>query len=126
MDMVDAIDVADGQQDVGDKLELIKSQMPETYAGIRHRAGELGNDVYALVRRGLRGEPNCFYAAEGGHVVGTPFLADIMAELAAQLAEFRSTSFALYGSVGLAGPVKGAQEGTNKGMQAEGMNHGTH
>ena len=44
---------------------------------MRDKAKEIGNDAYSLVRRGLRGEANCFYAIEGGHVVGTPFAEDV-------------------------------------------------
>jgi hypothetical protein len=87
VDMADAIEVVDEQEEAGDKLELIRTQMPEIYAGIKDRAGELGNDVYVLVHGGLHGEPNCFYAVE-----------------------FRSTSFAPYGL------VKGTRkEGTKHG-----------
>lgn len=69
-------------------IDLIKSRMPETYKSIQQRetgvmdevAGQpvavvpaYGKAVYNLVRRGIRGEANCFYAFERGHVVGTPF-----------------------------------------------------
>ena len=53
-------------------LRTIKQCMPEVYALIKSRAEEVGSAVYALVRRGLGGEPGCFYAFEAGHVVGTP------------------------------------------------------
>ena len=57
-----------------EQLQIIKTCMPQTYASIRTRAaGDLGAEAYALVRRALRGEANCFYALEAGHVVGTPF-----------------------------------------------------
>lgn len=64
-----------GQQkvDVAAMIEIIKRQMPETYKHIQAKAAEIGNLAYELVRRGLRGEKNCFYAIEGGRVVGTPF-----------------------------------------------------
>jgi hypothetical protein len=69
--------------DVTDKVNDIKRLMPETYRAIQAKAAEMGNQAYELVRRGLRGEPNCFYAFEGGRVVGTPFtLTDIQAEVA--------------------------------------------
>ena len=49
--------------------------MPKTYAAIQAQAtGALGREAFALVRRALKGQPNCFYAIEGGHVVGTPFV----------------------------------------------------
>lgn len=59
--------------DVSAKLEEIKTYMPETYQGIKARADLIGGEAYVYVRRGLRGEPNCFYAFEAGRVVGTPF-----------------------------------------------------
>lgn len=68
-----------GQASVGmdqlveQRLNVIKRNMPEVLAVIREKAEKYGPAVYALVRRGLRGEPGCFYAFEKGHVVGTPF-----------------------------------------------------
>ena len=59
--------------DVSGKIEEIKRFMPETYKHIGEKAAEIGNLAFELVRRGLRGEANCFYAFEGGRVVGTPF-----------------------------------------------------
>jgi len=69
----------------------IKAHMPETYKAIQARAAEddLGREAFALVTRGLRGEPNVFYAMERGHVVGTPFnIPDVSAELAAYMVRF--------------------------------------
>lgn len=54
-------------------LLTIKTSMPNVYASIQARAEALGGEAFALVRRGLAGEPGCFYALEAGHVVGTPF-----------------------------------------------------
>lgn len=54
-------------------LQLIKTRMPQTYEQITRKAKVQGNGVYTLVRRGLRGDSNCFWAMEAGHVVGTPF-----------------------------------------------------
>lgn len=68
---------ATGQQPdpVAAGLALIKARMPKTYADIQAQAaGPLGREAFALVRRALGGKPNCFYAIEGGHVVGTPFM----------------------------------------------------
>jgi len=56
-----------------EKIALIKTSMPETYQAIQDKAKVIGNDAFALVKRGLRGEPNCFWAMEAGNVVGTPF-----------------------------------------------------
>ena len=67
----------------------IKAHMPEVYKCIQNKAQAIGRDAYALVRRGLRGEANCFYAFEHGRVAGTPFtVSDIMAELAQYMVEF--------------------------------------
>lgn len=54
-------------------LKVIKTQMPQTYKQIQAKAAEIGTTAYALVRRGIAGHANCFYAFERGHVVGTPF-----------------------------------------------------
>lgn len=54
-------------------LQIIKSGMPNVYATIQDKAQAIGNEAFTLVRRGLAGQPGCFYAIEGGHVVGTPF-----------------------------------------------------
>ena len=59
--------------DVNGKIEEIKQFMPETYKAIKAKSAEIGNVAFELVRRGLRGEVNCFYAFEGGRVMGTPF-----------------------------------------------------
>jgi hypothetical protein len=71
--------------------QLIKNHMPETYKAIQTRAADsdLGRDAFALVTRGLKGEPNCFYAIERGHVVGTPFdMPDVSSELARTIVQF--------------------------------------
>ena len=59
--------------DVTAQINEIKAHMPETYKAIQAKAYESGNVVYEYVRRGLRGEPNCFYAFERGWVKGKPF-----------------------------------------------------
>ena len=61
--------------DVAVIIETIKRDMPETYKAIKAKAAEIGNVAFELVRKGLRGEANCFYAFEAGRVVGTPFAA---------------------------------------------------
>ena len=58
---------------VEQQIASIKAHMPETYKSILAKAAETGKGAFGFVRRGLRGEPNCFYAFERGHVVGTPF-----------------------------------------------------
>lgn len=75
--------------DVSGKVDEIKRYMPKTYKCIQDKAGEIGNEAFTLVRRGLRGEVNCFYAFEAGRVVGTPFAAGpIPDKLAALMVEF--------------------------------------
>lgn len=61
---------------VSSKIEEIKAHMPFVYASIQRKAQEIGGVAYGLVRRGLSGERGCFYALEGGHIVGTPFFYD--------------------------------------------------
>ncbi|MEC5213304.1 hypothetical protein RCH06_001850 [Polaromonas sp. CG_9.5] len=67
------MDTQTAKVDVSAKIVEIQTYMPETYKAIKAKAAEIGNVAFELVRRGLRGETNCFYAFEGGRVVGTPF-----------------------------------------------------
>ena len=53
--------------------QQIKDHMPETYKAIQEKAGKIGNEAYRLVRSGLAGKPNKFYAMERGWICGTPF-----------------------------------------------------
>lgn len=79
----------DSKLNVEGKVAEIKNHMPETYKCIQAKASEIGNEAFTLVRRGLRGEVNCFYAFEGGRVVGTPFAAGpIPDKLAALMVQF--------------------------------------
>ena len=66
-------------------IGIIKAHMPETYKSIQSKAGEIGKAAYAFVRSGIKGQPNCFYAFERGHVVGTPFTLTEVARDVAQL-----------------------------------------
>ena len=73
------------EQEIAD----IKAHMPEVYQAIKDKADEIGKEAYSLVRRGLRGEPNCFYAFERGWVKGTPFkLTDIQRDVAYYMVAF--------------------------------------
>lgn len=63
----------------------IKAHMPMTYRAIQDMAGLIGNKAYNLVRRGIAGQPNTFFAVEGSRSVGTPFLE---LEAADQLADY--------------------------------------
>jgi hypothetical protein len=86
---MDSMDTKAANVDVTAKIEEIKQYMPETYKSIKAKAGSAGNVAFELVRRGLRGEVNCFYAFEGGRVVGTPFnLPAITSDLALYMVEF--------------------------------------
>jgi hypothetical protein len=77
------MDTKTAKVDVPALIEDIKRFMPETYASIKRKAEEVGNEAYVLVRRGLRGEPNCFYAFERGRVMGTPFsLVEVQRDIA--------------------------------------------
>lgn len=77
------------QVDVEGQIAVIKASMPQTYQGIRDKAKVIGNEAFALVRRSLKGEPNCFYAIEAGWVMGAPFnLVGVDAELARYMCEF--------------------------------------
>lgn len=79
-----------GQQiDVQARINEIKQHMPQTYGAIQDKARTEGKDVFALVRRGLKGEANCFWAMEAGHVMGTPFnLVGIGADIAHLMCQF--------------------------------------
>jgi hypothetical protein len=83
------MDTRTAKVDVTALIEDIKRFMPETYASIKAKAEEVGTDAYVLVRRGLRGEPNCFYAFERGRVVGTPFnLPEVTRDIAQYMVMF--------------------------------------
>lgn len=73
---------------VDQQIADIKAHMPETYKSIQAKAAVIGKPAFALVRRGLRGEANCFYAFERGHVVGTPFT---LVEVARDIAQYMVT-----------------------------------
>lgn len=76
---------------VDEQITLIKRRMPSVYTAIRAKEAEIGREAFALVRRGARGEPRCFYAFEGGHAVGTPFDVDVPNDLAQLVARFGVT-----------------------------------
>ena len=90
MDKVDSRTAAGQSGDpVREGLARIKANMPRTYADIQAQAGgPRGRATFALVRRGLRGEANCFYAVEAGHVVGAPFDQAVTADAAAVMVRF--------------------------------------
>ncbi len=58
------------------KAGWLREQMPRVAALVdEHRALYGDQHVDACVRAGMRGEPNQFYAVEGGQVIGTVFTA---------------------------------------------------
>lgn len=72
-------------------LAEIKAGMPETYRAIQARAASV-DGTFQLVRRALRGEPNCWYAIERGRVMGTPFnLGGVMDEVAGYMVRWGCT-----------------------------------
>lgn len=74
---------------VEEQIAEIKAHMPETYRAIQAKAAVVGKPAFALVRRGLRGEANCFYAFERGRVVGTPFsLSEVTRDVAQYMVTF--------------------------------------
>lgn len=87
----------------------IKAHMPETYKAIQAKAVEIGNQAYVLVRAGLRGEPNRFWAMEAGHVMGTPFnLLDMQEEVAVQMVRWGCAHACIFGQ-----PVAEVQDGAH-------------
>jgi hypothetical protein len=74
---------------INDGLALIKTSMPMTYAAIQDKAKVPGSGAFRLVRHGLAGRTNCFYAVENGHVVGCPFdLPGVSDEVARVVVQF--------------------------------------
>lgn len=88
-------------QTVDQQIASIKANMPETYKSIQSKAAEIGKPAFALVRRGLRGEANCFYAFERGHVVGTPFsLVEVTRDIAQLMVTFGCSHVCIWSSEG--------------------------
>jgi len=96
MDSMDTRTVSD--EEVQQHIAEIKAHMPETYQAIKAKAGEIGNVAYELVRKGLRGEPNRFWAMERGWVKGAPFsLPDIEADVATAMARWGCAYVCIFG-----------------------------
>lgn len=52
----------------------LRNEMPKVAGMVATRRTEWGKDhVNACIKAGIEGQPNQFYAFEGGHVIGTPF-----------------------------------------------------
>jgi hypothetical protein len=82
-------------EEIAAVIEVIKARMPGTYKAIKLKADSIGKPAYEYVRRGIRGEPNCFYAFENFNVVGTKF--SIEHEDATYMVEFGSTFCIIFG-----------------------------
>lgn len=81
-------------------LQLIRASMPNVYASVQAKAAEIGPVAYGLVRRGLRGEPRCFWAMEAGYVVGTPFDGHpVQAAVAQQMVQLGCTHVCIWAEV---------------------------
>lgn len=88
--------------DVTAKIEEIKRFMPETYKSIQAKSKDIGNEAFVLVRKGLRGTPNSFYAFEGGRVVGTPFnLQEVARDVAQYMVTFGCAHVCIWAAQGL-------------------------
>lgn len=86
----------------------IKGHMPEVYKSIQAQAELRGREAYSLVRRGIAGQPGCFYAFERGRVVGTPFDDPaVMSEVATTMVRFGCSSVVIWPPLP-ADPAKGA------------------
>jgi hypothetical protein len=106
------MDTRTAKVDVAALIEEIKRYMPDVYGQIKAKAQEVGNEAYVLVRRGLRGEPNCFYAFERGRVMGTPFnVPGTMNDVANAMVLFGCTHICIW-PMDLQ-PAKGATDGTH-------------
>ena len=97
---------------VDEQIALIKARMPAVYGAIQAKAVEIGKQAFGLVRRGLKGEPGCFYAFERGHVVGTPFSHGAMPpEVAQAMVTYGCAFVCIWAAPGVAG-VATEQGGT--------------
>ena len=91
---------ADKKEKVRRQIEQIKGNMPETYRAIQDRAEVAGALVWPMVRRGMAGQPNCFYALERKQFVGTPFaMPELTDVVAGGMVRFGSESFVIFGDV---------------------------
>lgn len=96
-------------EEVEHQIGEIKAHMPETYKTIQAKAQEIGKQAYALVRAGLRGEPNRFFAMERGLVMGTPFnLLGLQEEAAVQMVRWGCAYVCIFGQ-----PLQEVQDGTH-------------
>jgi len=99
---------ATSKEDVERAIGEIKAHMPNVYQSIQRKAQEIDRKAFQLVRAGLRGVPNSFYAFERGRVVGTPFSGHpIAGDVAALMVQFECAHVCMWG-VGAEGAHDGA------------------
>ena len=92
------------REEVEAQVQVIKAHMPQTYRSIQARAQSHGRSAYAQVRAAIAGQPDQFYAIEGGRVMGTPFTAeDIKADLALAMVQFGPRSVVVWPATPAAG-----------------------
>jgi hypothetical protein len=97
------------------RLQHIKDHMPQTYELICAKAVDMGDEVWGMVRRGVRGVPNEFWAMEAGHFAGTPFdLKKVQDEIAWGMVNFGDT-FAVVFNLQIDRPAQQARAGGNDG-----------
>jgi hypothetical protein len=108
------MDTMDTEAAVREGLDRIKGHMPQTYKSIQDKADKVGRVAFALVRRSLKGEPNCFWAMERGNVVGTPFDdQEITRDIAQLMVQFGVTFVCIWGKPSLDAPAVGGTDGAN-------------
>ena len=96
MDSMDTRTVT--EEEVRQHIAEIKTHMPETYKEIQTHATEIGRQAFAMVRAGLRGEPNRFWAVERGWVKGCPFnLPAIAPDIAQSMVAWGSSYVCIFG-----------------------------
>lgn len=96
------------------RVAEIRRHMPMTYKAIQDKAGEIGNRAYNLVRRGIAGQANTFYAVEAGRSVGTPFVNVVGAEeLAGYIKQFGCTFVILWAAEAQQPAATEATDGTH-------------
>ena len=102
------------KQQIDARVAEIKRHMPMTYKAIQDKAAEIGNKAYNLVRRGIAGQANTFYAVEAGRSVGTPFVGVKGAdELAEYIRQFGCVFLILWAAEAQQGAAKEAADGTH-------------
>ena len=96
------------------QLAIIKAHMPMTYKAVKDKAGEIGNEAFRLVRQGIVGKPNRFYAIEAGRAVGTPFVNVVGADqLADYIRQFGCTFLILWAAEAQQTGQQGGADGTH-------------